>query len=123
MDFSQSYWHLVIFAILFFAGLVLVVWQAGEKASSLALANNVIQEMGAVVVVSAGVAILSVDGAKMFAESFLEKRYRDGLKEGVKEGMKEGMKEGERRLLDTLVSKQVISDEQRKQIESERKEK
>ena len=111
MDFLQSYWHLVVFAVLFFAGLVLVVWQAGEKASQFALANNVIQEMGAVVVVSAAVAILSVDGAKMFAESFLEKRYQDGRKAGKQE------------ILETLVKERVITDEQRKQIESERKEK
>ncbi len=115
MDFSQSYWHLAVFAVLFFAGLVLVVWQAGEKASQFALANNVIQEMGAVVVVSAAVAILSVDGAKMFAESFLQKRYQDGLQAGLKAG--------ERRILDTLVKERVITDEQRRQIESERKEK
>lgn len=87
----------------------MVVGQAGEKASQVALANSVIQEMSAVVVVSAAVAILSVDGAKMFAESFLQKRYEDGLKAG------------ERRILDTLIQKRMITDDQRKEIESERK--
>ena len=111
MDFSQSYWHLVVFAVLFLAGLVLVVWQTVEKASNFALANSVIQEMDAVVVVSAAVAILSVDGVKMFAETYLQKRYRDGVKEG------------ERKILDILVKKSVITDQQRKEIEVEHKEK
>ena len=88
----------------------MAVWQTVEKASNFALANNVIQEMDAVVVVSAAVAILSVDGVKMFAETYLQKRYRDGVKEG------------ERKILDTLVKKSVITDQQRKEIEVERKE-
>ena len=89
---------------------MLVVWQTVEKASNFALANSVIQEMDAVVVVSAAVAILSVDGVKMFAETYLQKRYRDGVKEG------------ERKILDTLVKKSVITDQQRKEIEVDRKE-
>ena len=107
MDFSQSYWHLVVFAVLFLAGLVLVVWQTVEKASNFALANSVIQEMDAVVVVSAAVAILSVDGVKMFAETFLQKRYQDGRRDVLKD----------------LVKKAIITDQQRKEIEVERKEK
>ena len=89
----------------------MVVWQTVEKASNFALANNVIQEMDAVVVVSAAAAILSVDSVKMFAETYLQKRYRDGVKEG------------ERKILDTLVKKSVITDQQRKEIEVEHKEK
>ena len=107
MDFSQSYWHLVVFAVLFLAGLVLVVWQTVEKASNFALANSVIQEMDAVVVVSAAVAILSVDGVKMFAETFLQKRYQDGRRDVLKD----------------LVKRAIITDQQRKEIEVERKEK
>ena len=107
MDFSQSYWHLVVFAVLFLAGLVLVVWQTVEKASNFALANSVIQEMDAVVVVSAAVAILSVDGGKMFAETFLQKRYQDGRRDVLKD----------------LVKRAIITDQQRKEIEVERKEK
>lgn len=106
MDFSQSYWHLLIFTVLFLAGLVLVVWQAGEEASRTALANGVIQEMSAVVVVSAAVAILSVDGAKMFAESFLEKRYQDGRKDVLKD----------------LVKRRIITEEQRKEFEGLKRE-
>lgn len=45
----------------------------------------------------------------MFAESFLQKRYEDGLKAG------------EREILDILVKKRMITDEKRRQIESERK--
>ena len=111
MDFSQSYWHLTVFAVSFLAGLALVVWQAGENVSRFALANNVIQDMNAVVVVSAAVAILGVDGVKMFAESFLQKRYLDGLKAG------------ERRILDTLVKERLITDQQRREIEEKNKEK
>ena len=107
MDFSQSYWHLVVFAVLFLVGLVLVVWQTVEKASNFALANSVIQEMDAVVVVSAAVAILSVDGVKMFAETFLQKRYEDGRRDALKD----------------LVKRAIITDQQRKEIEVERKEK
>ena len=107
MDFSQSYWHLVVFAVLFLAGLVLVVWQTGEKASNFALAHSVIQEMDAVVVVSAAAAILSVDGVKMFAETFLQKRYKDGRRDVLKD----------------LVKRAIITDQQRKEIEVERKEK
>ena len=92
---------------MFLAGLVLVVWQTVEKASNFALANSVIQEMDAVVVVSAAVAILSVDGVKMFAETFLQKRYQDGRRDVLKD----------------LVKRAIITDQQRKEIEVERKEK
>ena len=105
MDFSRSHWHLLVFAVLFLAGLVLTVWQVGEQASTFILINTVIQEMDAVVVVSAAVAILGVDGVNMFAESYLRKRYRDGIKEGKK------------RVLDDLVRRKVISDEQRRELE------
>lgn len=107
MDFSQSYWHLLVFAVLFLTGLALVVWQAGEKTTKFALANSVIQEMDAVVVVSAAVAILRVDGVKMFAETFLQKRYQDGRKDTLRDLEKRG----------------VITEQQRKEYESERKEK
>ncbi len=105
MDFSQSYWHLAVFAVLFLAGLALVIWQAAEGASSFALAGNVIQAMDAVVVVSAAVAILSVDGTKMFAESFLAKRYQDGRRDMLKD----------------LVKLQLITEEQRRELEEQRK--
>ncbi len=85
----------------------MVVWQTVEKASNFALANSVIQEMDAVVVVSAAVAILSVDGVKMFAETFLQKRYQDGRRDVLKD----------------LVKLAIITDQQRKEIEVERKEK
>ena len=113
MDFSQSYWHLAVFAVLFLAGLALVIWQAAERASSFALASDVIQAMDAVVVVSAAVAILGVDGTKMFAESFLAKRYQDGLKEG--------RKEERQRLLEDLVKLQLITEEQRRELEEQKK--
>jgi len=121
VDFSQSYWHLAVFAVLFLAGLVLVIWQAAERASSFALASDVIQAMDAVVVVSAAVAILSVDGTKMFAESFLAKRYQDGLKVGLKEGLREGRKEERQRLLEDLVKLQLITEEQRRELEDQKK--
>ena len=47
----------------------------------------------------------------MFAESFLQKRYLDGLKAG------------ERRILDTLVKERLITDQQRREIEEKNKEK
>ena len=61
----------------------------------------------AVVVVSAAVAMLSVDGVKMFAETFLQKRYQDGLRDVLKH----------------LVKRAIITDQQRKEIEVDRKEK
>ena len=96
---------MIVFAVLFLIGLGLVVWQASEQASRLTLVNKVIQEMDAVVVVSAAVAILSVDGVKMFAESFLRKRYQDGLKAG------------EKKALETLVQKKIITVQQRQEYE------
>ncbi len=54
----------------------------------------------------------------MFAESYLEKRFRDGFRDGFKDGLKEGHKI----LLRDLVKLQIITEEQLEELEELRKE-
>ena len=68
------------------------------------------------------IAAFSVDGAKMFAESYLEKRYQDGFRVGFRDGLKDGFREGHKRLLKDLVRLQLITEEQLEEFEKLRKE-
>ena len=80
---AKEPWYLIIFLLLTTAGGVVVV--LGIGVGSLNAIVKVIIAMANVVIVSAALTYVLVEGTVMLAESFLKKREEEGRKKGIEQ--------------------------------------
>ena len=81
-----------------------------------------IQVLGNSVVIAAAITLTVREVVEMLAEAFRKKMrewaWEKGVEEGIERGREEGIELGEQRLLDRMVNEAYLTEEQRKQIES-----
>ena len=80
---AKEPWYLIIFLLLTTAGGVVVV--LGIGVGNLNAIVKVIIAMANVVIVSAALTYVFVEGTVMLAESFLKKREEEGRKKGIEQ--------------------------------------
>ena len=103
-------WHLLLFIALCLVGMMLRAveqFPMHERGDVVGFTNAMIEGSVSVIVVSAAVSTVIVEGALIFAEKYLKHRFEKGLEEGREEGREEGAERERERWVEWMARKEA----------------
>ena len=106
-------WHVGLFVVLGTIGVALKIAEQlplHERGDVLGFANAMIDGSGSVILLSATVSTVVLEGTMIFAERYLKHRFERGREEGREEGVERGIELERQRWTDWFARKQAAED-------------